>query len=86
MIRSWTGYERWRQAKITIGLFPCLLRMIKVPWSLKEKQAFICFCDENECKYPRTFTHFGFEVSVKIHRDTLSRELDIAVLNSREGG
>lgn len=32
----------------------------------------------------RTFTHFGFEVSVKIHRDTLSRELDIAILNFRE--
>ena len=32
----------------------------------------------------RKFIHFGFEVYVKIYIDTLSRELDIAVLNFRE--
>ena len=32
----------------------------------------------------RTFIHFGFEVPVKIHIDTLSMELDITILNFRE--
>lgn len=81
----WTDMIDEDKAKITIGLFPCLLRM-KVPWSSKGETSLSVSVMRMKANTQRTFTHFGFEVSVKIHRDTSSGVRHSCPTQRREGG